>query len=197
MKRFVIVVDTQADFMRADGALYVSEANTLIGPMQARLCSLLERDTAGVLFTFDTHSTETYGGSAEAEQFPVHCLRGTEGWENVLHPEAVDHTIPIYRLEKHVFDMWAEPDAAIELSATGEQIARDHFFAELKAQGVTDVSVFGVAADYCLRWAIEGLLTRGFAVEVPAHLTRGIARSIEQVIAEQFGDAQVQLEAAA
>ncbi|MEG8041528.1 hypothetical protein QP164_01445 [Sphingomonas sp. LR59] len=30
----------------------------------------------------------------------------------------------------------------------------------------------GVAADYCVRWAVEGLVDRGFAVRVPAALTR-------------------------
>lgn len=109
---------------------------------------------------------------------------------------AIDPAVPVYRLEKGVFDMWAEPDVAIAV-ATGEKVARDAFFMELEARGVTEVTVIGVAADYCVRWAIEGLVARGFTVDVPQGLTRGIARPIAQVIAEDFADAPVRLEPAA
>lgn len=197
MKRFVIVVDTQADFMNVDGALSVDGAEALIAPMQAWLASLRPAETAGVLFTFDSHFADIYQGSAEAEQFPIHCVYRTPGWENVLDADAIDPAIPVYRLEKGVFDMWAEPDLAVAAVATGEKVARDAFFAELKARGVSEVTVIGVAADYCVRWAIEGLVARGFEVEVPMGLTRGIARPIEQVIADSFADAPVRLEAAA
>lgn len=197
MQRFVVVVDTQADFMRADGALPVAGAEALIVPMQRWLASLRPAETAGVLFTFDTHSAEAYPASAEAAQFPLHCVRRTPGWANMLDSGAVDPAIPVYRLEKGVFDMWAEPDVAIEAVATGETVARDAFFAALRARGVQDVAVSGVAADYCVRWAIEGLVARAFSVEVPAGLTRGIARPIEQVVAEDFANAPVRLEAAA
>ena len=54
MQRFVVVVDTQADFMCADGALPVAGAEALIAPMQRWLASLRPAETAGVLFTFDT-----------------------------------------------------------------------------------------------------------------------------------------------
>lgn len=197
MQRFVIVVDTQADFMNADGALSIDGAEALIAPMQAWLASLRPTETAGVLFTFDSHFADTYRRSVEAEQFPIHCVYRTPGWENVLDPDAIDPAVAVYRLEKGVFDMWAEPDLAVAAVATGKKVARDAFFAQLKAGGATEVTVIGVAADYCVRWAIEGLVARGFAVEVPTGLTRGIARPIEQVVADDFADAPVRLEAAA
>lgn len=197
MKRFVIVVDMQRDFVAADGALPVTAAEAIVSPMKAWLAGLRSEDVAGVLFTADTHVPAIYATSAEAEQFPPHCEKGTPGWENVLDPDAIDPAIPVYRLEKGVFDMWAERDLTVAAVATGEQVAREAFFAELKARGVTEVKVIGVAADYCVRWAIEGLVARGFAVEVPTRLTRGIARPIEQVIADEFADAPVRMEAAA
>jgi nicotinamidase/pyrazinamidase len=197
MQRFVVVVDTQADFMCADGALPVAGAEALIAPMQRWLASLRPAETAGVLFTFDTHSAEAYPLSAEADQFPLHCVRRTPGWANMLDSSAVDPAIPIYRLEKGVFDMWAEADVAIEAVATGETVAREAFFAVLRARSVREVAVIGVAADYCVRWAIEGFVARAFAVELPAGLTHGIARPIEQVVAEDFANAPVRLETAA
>lgn len=197
MSRFVIVVDTQTDFMAADGALSVAGADTLIEPMRQWLAALPPQGTAGVLFTYDTHRADTYGGSAEAEQFPIHCVHGTTGWSNVLDPALIDPAIPVYRLEKGVFDMWSEPRLLVESVATGEKTERDAFFARLTAKGVTDVAVIGVAADYCVRWAMAGLVDRGFAVTVPAWLTRGISRPIEQVVRDEFGEAGIRLEAAA
>lgn len=193
MQQFVIVVDTQADFMHADGALPVAGADRLEAPMQAWLAALAPEETAGVLFTFDTHSVEAYADSAEAEQFPPHCLRGTPGWGNVLDAATIDPAIPVYRLEKGVFDMWAEPEVAIEAAGTGESIDREAFFARLKAEGVETMTVIGVAADFCVRWAIAGLVERGFAVAVPAALTRGIVRQIEEVVADDFAGVPVRL----
>ncbi len=48
MQRFVIVIDTQRDFMAADGALSVSGADALIAPMTAWLAGLDPAETAGV-----------------------------------------------------------------------------------------------------------------------------------------------------
>ncbi|WP_333927328.1 hypothetical protein [Sphingomonas sp. LR55] len=100
MARFVVVVDTQWDFMAADGALSVAGAEGLVAPMQAWLSALKPGETLGVLFTFDTHFRETYAASPEAAMFPIHCVRGTRGWENMLDVALVDPAIPAWRIEK-------------------------------------------------------------------------------------------------
>src|SRR3546814_1703628 len=66
------------------------------------------------------------------------------------------------------------------------QVPREQFFAGLKHHGVDTVTVIGVAADYCVMWAIRGLLDRGFKVEVVEHLTAGIQRDMQQTIDEEF-----------
>jgi nicotinamidase/pyrazinamidase len=188
MARFVVVVDTQWDFMAGEGALSVAGAEELVASMQAWLSALAPDEVAGVLFTFDTHFVETYAASPEAQMFPIHCVRGTRGWGNMLDVALVDPAIPAWRIEKGVFDMWAEPGLAIEGARDAERpaILREDFFAALAATGVTDVTVIGVATDYCVRWAVDGLLARGFAVTVPAALTRGIERQIDAVAGEDF-----------
>lgn len=188
MTRFVIVVDTQADFMGAGGALAVPGAEALAEPMQAWLGRLVPEETAGVLFTYDSHEADRYGDSAEARLFPPHCLRGTPGWENVLDAAGLAPEIARYRLEKDVFDMWAEPDSEVEDMRTGALHPRDAFFGGLLSRGVSEVTVIGVAADYCVLWAVAGLVARGFSVRVPRGLTRGIVRQIDAVAAEEFGD---------
>jgi nicotinamidase/pyrazinamidase len=190
MARFVVVVDTQWDFMAGEGALSVAGAEVLVPPMQAWLSALQPGETAGVLFTFDTHFTETYAASPEAQMFPIHCVRGTRGWGNMLDVALVDPAIPAWRIEKGVFDMWAEPGLAIEdaRDVSKPTILREDFFSTLAASGVT--------ADYCVRWAVDGLLARGFAVTVPTGLTRGIERQIEAVAADDFAGAGLMVERA-
>ena len=191
MGSFVVVVDMQRDFVAPDGALPVPGADALVGPMHAWLASLRHEGVAGVLFTQDTHDAETYAWSEEAKAFPLHCERGGPGWELAVDPTRLDPAIPRHRLEKGVFDMWAEADVFVEPVDGSTPVARDAFFARLHAAGVRDVVVVGVAADYCVRWAVEGLVERGFRVAVPAGLTRGIARNIDEVAAAEWADAAV------
>jgi len=195
--RFVIVVDMQRDFVAPDGALPVPDAPSIVAPVAAWLAGLDPTEVAGVLFTADTHVPEVYARSEEARMFPPHCEVGTPGWALVVDPGAVDPAIPRYRLEKGVFDMWAEPGATLERIGTGGTQARDAFFAALRAAGVEEVTVVGVAADYCVRWAVEGLLARGFRVTIPAALTRGIDRPIDAVAAELWAGRDVSVTAAA
>ena len=195
MARFVVVVDTQWDFMAGEGALSVAGADALVAPMQAWLSGLSPSDVTGVLFTFDTHFVETYAASPEAQMFPIHCVRGTRGWSNMLDIALVDPAIPAWRIEKGVFDMWAEPGLALEdaRDQTAPTILRETFFANLAVGGITDVTVIGVAADYCVRWAVEGLIEHGFAVTVPADLTRGIERQIEMVATDDFAGKSLEI----
>lgn len=197
MRNFVIVVDMQRDFVAADGALPVPGAEAIVAPMRDWLAGLRPERTAGVLFTFDTHVPEVYAASEEAKQFPPHCGKGTPGWALVVDPGTVDPAIPALRLEKGVFDMWAEPGLAVARIGTGEAVDRDGFFAGLVGAGIEEVIVVGVAADYCVRWAVEGLIARGFRVTVPAGLTRGITRPIDQVAAEEWPGAAVSIEGVA
>ncbi|MET0269957.1 MAG: isochorismatase family protein [Sphingomonas sp.] len=185
---FVIVVDAQRDFMMPDGALYVAGAEVLVGPIDQWLAALDPAETAGVLLTFDTHEPAAFAASEEAREFPLHCVRGSPGWQSVLDVTAISPAIPLYRLEKDVFAMWAAPDVTIGdmRDPAIPAVPREAFFAGLRARGVEDVTVIGVAADYCVRWAIDGLIARGFRVTVPTALTRGIVRQIETVAAEDW-----------
>ncbi|VWX48351.1 cysteine hydrolase family protein [Novosphingobium sp. 9U] len=193
MINFVIVVDAQRDFMMPDGALYVAGAEALIAPMNDMLASLSPSETAGVLLTFDTHEAEPYARSDEGQQFALHCVRGSKGSATVLDVGAVDPEIPLYTLEKGVFAMWEEADVTIRNARDpgADFVPRDEFFDRLQAQGVEEIVAIGVAADFCVRWAVEGLIERGFRISVPAALTRGIVRQIDAVAAEEWSAAKV------
>jgi nicotinamidase/pyrazinamidase len=157
---------------------YSAGAKALVAPLNAMLAALNPAETAGVLLTFDTHAADSYAGSAEAEQFPLHCVRGRAGWQTVLDLAAIDHGIALHRLEKGVFAMWEEADVTIRDARDrgASPVPRDFFFDRLRADGV----------DFCVGWAVEGMIGRGFRIKVPAALTRGSVRQIETFTAEEW-----------
>ena len=79
-------VDTQYDFMRADGALYVKDAE-LIEPNLARLTQLAQTYGVTVVNTADWHDENTKEISDEPDfiaTFPKHCMQGTYGAQFIL-----------------------------------------------------------------------------------------------------------------
>ncbi len=190
---FVINVDFQGDFVFKGWALPVDGAEDLIIPMKNYLYNLDPAKCAGVLNTFDTHTPEQYNGSEEQKSFPnIHCELGTPGWESVVDLDEIAKTeVPTYTLKKGVFNMWEEETSFVckynyhAVPAIDMPTPRDEFFANLKKQGVREIVVVGVAADFCVKQAIDGLLARGFHVTVLKHLTKGIFKDISQVASSE------------
>ena len=74
MKRFLIVVDMQRDFV--DGALGSPEAAAIVPNVVRKI----EGFDGEIVVTFDTHH-ENYMDTAEGKKLPVpHCIQGTPGW---------------------------------------------------------------------------------------------------------------------
>lgn len=75
MKKFLIVVDMQKDFV--DGSLGSADAQAIVPAVIGEI----ENFDGGIFATFDTHF-EDYMSSAEGKKLPVpHCIKGTPGWE--------------------------------------------------------------------------------------------------------------------
>lgn len=186
----LVYIDTQGSFVFADGELPVSGAQELVGALSAYLAQIDPREIAAFLATFDTHSPEAYLGSPEnlgdratgAPGFPLHCVKGTPGWENVVNlriPAAAG--VPVYKLEKDVFDMFAKPEFMVErLFADEPAEHRDTFISLLQAEGIDTVRIAGFASDFCVNWAVQGFLARGMKVEIIEHLVAGIGMDIRQ-----------------
>ena len=195
-KSLLLVIDTQYDFVMEDGRLPVAKAEAIIPLLTRMIANLDPEEFAGVVFTFDTHEKEVFSKSEEGEMFPLHCEKGTPGWENVINLNLVPPQIPSYTLEKGVFDMWREDDLEVvthdnpshprSIPRLFIQRDRNTFFREQKDRGVEKIVVVGVAADFCVRDAIAGALDRGFEVEVVRNLTAGIERDIETVCNVDF-----------
>lgn len=81
MKKFLIVVDMQKDFV--DGALGSKEAIAIVPNVVKKI-----KEFDGEIFvTYDTHF-ENYMETNEGKNLPVkHCIKGTDGWK--LNDEVV------------------------------------------------------------------------------------------------------------
>ncbi len=180
IERILVDIDTQLDFMRPDGALYVPNAVQIV-PNLVRLIGLARASRVPVISSADCHVEN----DPEFEQFPPHCVDGTAGQAKLpetLLPrrltigpdervEGLDRLFDEYDqlvFETTTFDVWTNPSAAglIESLSVGEYV------------------VFGVATDYCVRDAAMGLLKRGCRVVV-------VGDAI-QAITEQTGRAAVE-----
>ena len=161
-------VDTQYDFMFSDGKLYVPQAEDCL-PQLAKLTRHARKQGIRVVGSVDYHAA----GDAELsekpdfhETFPPHCLAGTPGHDKVDATRALD-------------PLWID-SAPADVSARvkqhrGEIIFRKQRFdvfsnpnvpQVLDALAPDEIVVYGVAQDVCDRFAIEGLMARGFHVTV-------------------------------
>jgi nicotinamidase/pyrazinamidase len=203
--RVLDIGDMQNGFLQESGSLSIPGAAGIIAPAQA----FLERAREGLFdHTFvvmDTHFAEEYSLSEESREFPIHCEYGTTDWEL-----AVDVTgLPGIRyLMKNRFSMWAGPDAAGAMFRDParkaayenlfhfvedphnprESTGRDEFIRRICPGGdpaALDVTLFGVAADYCNRYAMEGWLALGARVTILGDLTRGIRKEWPEVLKEE------------
>lgn len=72
MKKVLVVVDMQKDFLEPDGKLAISKDNT---ELKQRVANRIREFDGEVICTLDTH----FEDSVEFSQFPSHCVEYTEG----------------------------------------------------------------------------------------------------------------------
>ena len=99
--------------------------------------------------------------------WPVHCVQNTGG---ALFAPGLDTR----RIER-VFTKGMNPhiDSYSGLFDNGHR-ASTGMGEWLKARGVTQLTVAGVATDYCVKFTVLDALAEGFAVEVMAKACRGV-----------------------
>jgi len=156
-------VDTQVDFMRADGKLYVPDSESII-PVLGRLTDCAHAHRIRIIASSDDHVTghrELSTAPDWKETFPDHCMRGTPGQEKI--PETA---------LRHPLRIEPEPQDAAAIGARarghdGDILFLKHWFdvftnpnvlPVLNALAPARIVLYGVALDVCDRYAVEGLL---------------------------------------
>lgn len=118
MKKFLIVVDMQKDFV--DGALGTKEAVAIVDNVVNKINSF----DGEIIVTYDTHF-EDYMETSEGKNLPVpHCIKDTDGWqlnsEVQKSLEGKDYTV----VEKITFGSVDLPDF-IEEKTEGENFSAE------------------------------------------------------------------------
>jgi len=193
-------VDTQYDFMHADGKLYVPEAERIIGNLK-RLTDYAHAHGIRVVASADDHvlgHPELSNTPDWRSTFPPHCMRGTPGQKKIPETTLTDPLV-------------IEP-ARADARALGERVrahAGDRRFHKHRVdvcrnENVTtvrdviapdDIVLYGVATDVCDKAAVEGLLerrphTRLFVV---TDAVKGIDKDVSEQLLKDWGDEGVRL----
>lgn len=158
-------VDTQYDFMKPDGKLYVPGAEALI-PNLAQLTLFARHHGIRVLGSVDWHKSSDPEISLRPdfkETFPEHCLQGSPGSEKI--PETTPQN-PLW-IEPQP-QLWKEMERKVR-SHSGEIFFRKNRFDVFSNPNVNsvlgmivpdEIVVYGVALDVCNAHAVEGFLKR-------------------------------------
>lgn len=182
-------VDTQVDFVHADGKLPVPGAESA-APAMARLVRWAEDEGVTHLATADDHELtdpEITDDPDYATTYPPHCLRGTPGAAKI--PETVQRDPFPVSLTPYppglVPELVRGRRELLVLKKTYSAFSNPNVEALLAALAPDEVLLFGVATDVCNHAAIMGLLRRGYIVTFVEDASRGlseerVAASLEQ-----------------
>ena len=177
-------VDTQKDFMDANGALYVPGAEGIKANL-AELTRYALRREIQVMGSVDRH----YEGDAELKGpngFPKHCMDGTDGQKKIPetpvithYPSMYDPSLDLLReayIENKAYSA-SELKAKMSVFAVYFEKQDINVFSNANANLLTrfDASVvYGVATEYCVKAAVLGMRQRGIDVLVVEDAIKGI-----------------------
>jgi nicotinamidase/pyrazinamidase len=174
--RALIVVDVQNDFCPG-GALAVAGGDQIVAQINNVMA-----DYDAVILTQDWHPSghSSFASSHEAEVFsniampygpqvlwPDHCVQGSFG--AAFHKDLVADRADLilrkgYRPDIDSYSAFFENDRS---TATGLE-------GYLKSRGILDVTLVGLATDYCVAYSALDAARLGFAVSVDTGLCRAI-----------------------
>jgi nicotinamidase/pyrazinamidase len=156
-------VDTLYDFMKPDGKLYVGGSEEIIPAVKA-LTDFAHANRIPIVASADKHELSDLEISDTPDwktTFPPHCMRGTPGQlkigetqlQNplVIEPELLDPGALTQKVLAHRGDFLLNKRAVdVFTNANVPTLLR-----ALEPQAIV---LYGVATDFCNRYAVEGLL---------------------------------------
>ncbi len=172
-------VDTQRDFLDQDGALFVSGSNEILANLE-RLTRFAARHGIPIVATACSHRSD----DPELLQFPPHCMAGTPGQQRIPATSCpISVVLPVgthlsgalpphLTLEKSDLDLFSRSDADPIIGRYNE--------------GNPLFVVYGVATDYCVKKAVEGLLRRNCRTAIVVDAIRAIDPTVEPGILTDF-----------
>lgn len=184
---FFFDVDTQRDFMLKTGSLYVPGAERLI-PKLRRLFDFARNNDINILSSADAHIAE----DPEFQQFPKHCVRGTEG-QRKLDDTLLPHPLifPNQPVDRNLLDAVRKNRQIIIEKQTLDVFSNpitERLLRVLPPRAI----VFGVATEFCVKHACLGLRRCGIHTAVISDAIRGLAPKSEKEALEEMQSAGVE-----
>jgi nicotinamidase/pyrazinamidase len=184
---FFLDVDTQRDFMLSTGALYIPGAERII-PKLRRLFDFAQKNEITILSSADAHRVD----DPEFQQFPPHCVQGSEGQRKldetllprplILPNKPIDRNLleavrkhPQIIVEKETLDVFHNP--------VTERLLR-----VLPPRAI----VFGVTTEYCVKLACLGLRRLGVHTAVVSDAIRALSPKSEKESLQEMSAAGVE-----
>lgn len=184
---FFVDVDTQRDFMFASGALYVPGAERMI-PKLRRLFDFARHNEISILSTVDAHVTN----DPEFQQFPAHCVQGTEGQQKLddtlLPRPLIFQNKPV---DRNLLDVIRKHQQVIIEKQKLDPFSNPVFERLLRVLPQHAI-VFGVTTEYCVKLACLGIRHMGVPVAVVTDAIRGLAPKTEKEAIEEMRVAGVE-----
>ncbi|ABV95080.1 nicotinamidase [Dinoroseobacter shibae DFL 12 = DSM 16493] len=177
MTHALIVIDVQNDFCPG-GALAVAEGNTIVPAINA-----LMAEAEAVVLTQDWHPAghssfaSSHPGAAPLSMidmpygpqvlWPDHCVQGSDG--AAFHPD----------LDTTRADMIVRKGFRPAIDSYSAFFENDHetptgLDGYLRSRGITDLTLVGLATDFCVHYSAVDAAKLGFAVTVRTDLCRAI-----------------------
>lgn len=190
MAKALLIIDVQNDF--CEGGALACQGGAAVAQ---RITEYLKANAGRyqcVIASRDWHTADSRNSGHFPEpgqlpdyvnNWPLHCIAGTEGAE--YHPNLETSLIDIHVLKGQDSHGYSIFDGSTE---TGESVR--HVLGRLR---VDSLDVVGIATDYCVRASALDAQSFGFPTTVITGLTAGVAASsIEQAI-DELVDAGVEV----
>jgi nicotinamidase/pyrazinamidase len=193
-------VDTLNDFIWPDGKLYVPGSEEIV-PVLGALTSFAHEHQIPILASADNHELTDSEISQNPDwkvTFPPHCMRGTPGQQKIAQtslrgPMVLDRE-PVgkeplalaalshrgdFLILKGSLDVFGNPNTSIIVETLDPQA----------------IVLYGVATDFCVKYAVEGLLQRLPArrIQVVTDAIRPIYPAEGERLLAEWHDAGVQM----
>ena len=165
----LIVVDVQNDFVDPKGNLYVTDAQSVVANINAKIVAA-QSEKRLVVYTQDWHPEVTPHFAKDGGIWPVHCVGETWGAEFYPELEVVEEA-EFVRKGTGGEDGYSgfsvrDPDTDVESDTAMESILRSH--------DINSVDVVGIATDYCVKETALDASKRGFSTCVYLNCMQGV-----------------------
>src|SRR3990167_2729414 len=189
MREIVFIdIDTQFDFISPEGRLYVPKAEELI-PNLKLLTQEAFKNGILIISSLDSHTKN----DPEFRQFPAHCVMGSKGQRKIPQTrlrKAVAVSSKILCRRELLSKVKGYPQVILEKN-TYDVFTNFNLLRLLRP--FRKAYVYGVALDYCVQYAVLGLLQAGLKVNLVTDAVKPVDVKIEKGLYSKFKENGVNL----